>query len=419
MSFTENSEKLIKSFVKEFENYCVKKTKTTQNRTDKILKTFFNDIKKAEQFVEISDKNKKMQINVREIKSLKELPKTELMDSNFMPGHIKDDILYNILGYMKTSININGVMVNIYYGFFNKSDFNSLKKIKKEIYESIKIIKFCLMYSKLKTMKSLNVYLYLTKAEKKIPKNPVLVLGPNNCNSAVTFACATNGRLMIYRKEEWKKVLIHELFHSLCLDFSGISYNKLKKNIKKIFDVQSDFEISESYSEFWATILNSCFISYNLLDDVDDVDTFLLFTDFCIQLERMFALFQMIKLLHFMGLRYTNLYKSDDLSSGFRKILYKEDTNVLCYYVIKTLLLFYNDDFLKWCMMNNNNIIRFDKSEQNLYKFYKFIQEKYNTEFFDSSVNKMELFFKKMRGPFVKNIHSNLVDTSRMTICEN
>ena len=45
MSFTENSEKLIKSFVKEFENYCVKKTKTTQNRTDKILKTFLELIR--------------------------------------------------------------------------------------------------------------------------------------------------------------------------------------------------------------------------------------------------------------------------------------------------------------------------------------------------------------------------------------
>ena len=66
--------------------------------------------------------------------------------------------------------------------------------------------------------------------------------------------------------------------------------------IKKIFDVKSDFEISESYSEFWATVLNSCFISYNLLDDTDDIDTFLLFTDFCIQLERIFSLFQMIKL---------------------------------------------------------------------------------------------------------------------------
>lgn len=419
MSFTEKSENLIKGFVKEFENYCVKKSQSTQNRTDNILKTVFHDIKGADQFVELSEKRKKIHINVKEIKSLRELPKTELMDSNFMPGPIKDDILYNILGYMKASININGIVVNIYYGFFNKSDFNQLKKIKKEIYEAIKIIKVCSLYSKLKTIKSLNVYLYLTKAEKKIPKNPVLVLGPNNCNSAVTFACATKGRLMIYRKEEWKKVLVHELFHSLCLDFSGIRYNNLRNKIKKIFDVKSDFEISESYSEFWATILNSCFISYNLLDDVNDIDTFLLFTDFCIQLERIFSLFQMTKLLHFMGLRYTNLYKTDELSSGFRKILYKEDTNVLCYYVIKTLLLFYKDDFLKWCMMNNNNIIRFDKNEQNLDNFYKFIKQKYNAEFFDTSVNKMELFFKKMRGPFIKNINSDLVDTSRMTICEN
>ena len=92
---------------------------------------------------------------------------------------------------------------------------------------------------------------------------------------------------------------------------------------------------------------------------------------------------------------------------------------MLCYYVIKTLLLFYKDDFLKWCMMNNNNIIRFDKNEQNLDNFYKFIKQKYNAEFFDTSVNKMELFFKKMRGPFIKNINSDLVDTSRMTICEN
>ena len=34
------------------------------------------------------------------------------MDSNFMPGCIKDDILYNILGYMKASMNISGMTVN-------------------------------------------------------------------------------------------------------------------------------------------------------------------------------------------------------------------------------------------------------------------------------------------------------------------
>ena len=67
-----------------------------------------------------------------------------------------------------------------------------------------------------------------------MPKNPVITLGSNNCNSAVTFACASKGKLLIYRKEEWKKVLIHELFHSLCLDFAGSNYETLRKNIKNI-----------------------------------------------------------------------------------------------------------------------------------------------------------------------------------------
>ena len=141
-----------------------------------------------------------------------------------------------------------------------------------------------------------------------------------------------------------------------------MKYEDLKKKMKKLFDVKSDFEISECYTEFWATIINSCFISYDLLDDVNDVDNFLLFADFCIQLERIFAIFQMVKILHFMGLRYENLYKVDAVSTSFRKVLYKEDTNVLSYYILKTILLFNNDEFLRWCFMYNNNIVRFDKT---------------------------------------------------------
>ena len=82
---------------------------------------------------------------------------------------------------------------------------------------------------------------------------------------------------------------------SLCLDFSSVKYEDLRTKMKGIFDVKSEFEISESYSEYWATILNCCFISYNLLDDTNDIENFLLFTDFCIQLERMFSLFQIIR----------------------------------------------------------------------------------------------------------------------------
>ena len=227
-------------------------------------------------------------------------------------------------------------------------------------------------------------------------------MGPNNCNSAVTYACASNGKILIYRKEEWKKVLIHELFHSLCLDFALSNYNSLKSNIKKIFDVDSDFEITEAYSEYWATILNSCFISYDLLDNENDIEEFILFVEFCIQLERIFSLFQMIKILHYMGLNYSSLYKTDSTSVRYRKLLYKEDTNVLCYYVLKTILLFFNDDFLKWCLHNNSLVIKFDKTQQNFTNLYKFIEDKYNKRTFLNAISSMTLFYSKKVGPYHK-----------------
>ena len=161
MSFTQGSEKLIKAFIKEFEKYCVKKSKTVQGRTDNILKTIFQDIRLSNNFISILDARDQIKIDTKEIKSLHELPKTELMDSNFIPSQIKDDILYNILGYMKMSITIDKLNVNIYYGIFDKKDFNRLNKIKDSLLEALKIVKFCVSYSNLKSMKSLDVYLYL------------------------------------------------------------------------------------------------------------------------------------------------------------------------------------------------------------------------------------------------------------------
>jgi len=415
MSFTNDREKLIKEFVEEIGDYCIQKTTKVKKRTNNVLKMIYQDIRISGDFVSLLVSNSMIKTDVNKIKSLKELPKTELMDSNFMPGHIKDNILHNIKGYMKINVKISKLDLNIYYGIFNKTDFNNLWKIKDDIKEAIKMVKFCSLYTNLKSLNSLNIYLYLTKAEKTLPDNPVIVLNSTHCNSAVTYACATNGRLMIYRKEEWKKVLLHELFHSLCLDFSNTKYMNLKKKMKKLFNVQSDFEISESYAEFWAEIVNCSFMGYNLLDDKNDIVNFLLFTDFSIQIERMFSLFQMIKILNFMGLRYQNLYKDDKLSDSFRKILYKEDTNVLCYYVIKNILLFFYDDFFEWCVLNNNSVLKFDKTSHNFDGFFKFIDEKHNSSIIKDAIRKMEIFFNKKRGPDYENI----LNTSRMTICEN
>ena len=128
---------------------------------------------------------------------------------------------------------------------------------------ALKIVRFCNLYRKNEKVKSLNIFLYLTPKLKKLPKSDIEILGPEHCNSAVTFACSPQGELLIYRYEEWKKTLIHELFHSLCLDFSLVNYEKLKKNVNTIFNVNSEMLISETYSEFWANIINCCFCSYS------------------------------------------------------------------------------------------------------------------------------------------------------------
>lgn len=422
MSLTKKSEKLIKHFIDDFDKYCIKKTAGVQKSTDTVLKLVYRDIKQSVNYVRLIKKKDLLKTDVKKIKgSLNKLPKSDLMDSSFMPGNIKDKILYNILGYMKGTITLSSIKINIYWGIFKESDFNKLHKIKNNILEVIKIIKFCTLNKNIKNVNTLDVYLYLTNEEKNLPKNKVYTLGPNNCNSAITYACQSNGKILIFRKEEWKKVLIHELFHSLCLDFALSNYNGLKSNIKKIFDVDSDFEITEAYSEYWATILNSCFISYDLLDNENDIEQFILFVEFCTQLERIFSLFQMIKVLHYMGLNYNSLYKMDTTSVKYRKLLYKEDTNVLCYYVIKTILLFFNDDFLKWCLYNNSLIIKFDKTQQNFTNLYKFIENKYNKRTFLNAISNMTLFYNKKVGPYHKrsNKCDYLLSTSRMTICEN
>ena len=417
MSFTIKSEKLIKHFINNFDKYCEKKTSKVQKSTDNILKLLYRDIKITESWSNVIIKNDLLTTDIKKISdSLKELPKSNLMDSSFMPGTIKDKILYNIRGYMKGSVTIRRTKVNIYYGLFKDVERVKHRKIKLDIIEALKFVKFMFLNKGIiQKINSLDIYLYLTDDEKNLPKNPVMVLGPNNCNSAVTYACSTEGKILIYRKEEWKKVLIHELFHSLCLDFAISKHDVLKQNIKNIFDVDSDFEMSESYSEYWATVINCCFLSYKLLDDKNNHEDFLLFFDFCIQLERIFSLFQMNKVLNYMGLSYETLFKNDSPSITYRRLLYKEDTNVLCYYVIKTILLFFNDDFLKWCLYNNGTIIKFDKTQQNFNNFYKFIKEKYNNNFFLNSILKMRnMNIEK------KNLRNNIINlTTRMTICEN
>ena len=124
-----------------------------------------------------------------------------------------------------------------------------------------------------------------------------------------------------------------------------------------------------------------------------------------------------------MGLKYTDLYSKTEKSDVIRNNLYKENTNVLAYYVIKAILINNYQDFLFWCKNNNISLLQFKKTPANQMEFCKFIEKKYKTGQMLKNVKSTELFMKNLQhvnnthGKDVNNI-DYLMTNMRMTMCE-
>ena len=415
MSFSNNSEVIMKYFLDDFDKYSKKIKSKDQESLDKIFKQFWWDIKMSDGLIERYDKNDMLKTKLIQRKKY-----SELFESKFVPSNVKSYIEGNMMGYLHVKTHLCNVEVEVIYALFKQSEINNLRKVEKKIKKALRILRFLLFYvGSSNKVKKITINLYLSNLKKILPKNQIKTLNEENCNSALTYACAEEGEVLIFRLEEWKKVLIHELFHSLCLDFSGISYLLLKDKFKDMFKVKSDYEISEAYSEFWATILNSCFISYDILDDKSNYEQFGLYSEFCVQFERIFSLFQLVKVLDYMGLRYKDLVSDGKMSKSLKNILYKEETNVLSYYIIKAVLLFDYDKFLFWCEKYNISSVKFDKSQLNLRRFGNYFEDMYKNRRLTKSINDMEIKFNNLRGEY-KNPNRQVINvTTRMTICED
>ena len=414
MVFKKEAKDLMRFFFDRFDNYSKKKSAVQQRETDNILSILYEDIRVSERFVNILLENNKVNISKG---SIKNLPKSKLISSNFVPESTMKTIKQAKI-YITVNCKIYDKNVKIYIiPFDRKTETNNYTSFIKHV---LIIIRMLLIYSS-NSDGSLTVYFYLTNDKKILPKNPLCILGPNNCNTAVTTACDNNGEILIYREEECIKVLIHEIFHNFCLDMNGFNYNNLKNNIVNLFEIKSDMEISETYSEFWATIINSLLSSYFMLDDPCDRESFLLYSEFCLEFEKSFSIYQTIKILDFMGLTYNELISNTEDNKSLKSVLYREKTNVFTYYVLKLILLCNYDLFLKWCQQNNSMLLKFRKTPQTLKSFYNFIHNKYKDKDLLKDLNNkngiLQLYTGLKKGhkfPYKEKIQK----TTRMTIIE-
>ena len=85
---------------------------------------------------------------------------------------------------------------------------------------------------------------------------------------------------------------------------------------------------------------------------------------------------------------------------------YRENTNVMAYFIFKSVFFYKINDFVEWCIENNNNSLNFNG--KNDVKFFKTLLKIYNQgdyivtienmkKFITENSNKNDFVFKTLR----------------------
>ena len=259
----------------------------------------------------------------------------------------------------------------------------------------------------------LNIYIYFTELFKVLPEKKREPIGEKHANTAFTTSCMPSTNIHVYREEEWFKVFIHESFHCLGFDFSHsrVLSESAKKQVLSIFPVISDVNLFETYCETFAEIINVIFYVYlnykneNLEKNIQRVERYIMY-------ERVFSCFQCAKVLHFYGLTYEDLSKKDIKSAQLRT-QYDEDTNVLAYYVVKSIYMTHLPAFFHWFSNDNQNSFIFKETQENINAYCNIIQLYHSDPHLLKMIGDMELWLSAHSG-------ENTLETKtlRMTVIE-
>lgn len=257
----------------------------------------------------------------------------------------------------------------------------------------------------------LEIYIFFTPFKKELPQQNDYVIGPENVNSGLTLPCRDITQVIVYRKEEFMKVIIHELIHSMAIDLTHTN-SDYKNRLDKFFNIESTYNLNETYTELWALIINILFfVGFTIDNHIDEIGIIQVIND-CIRIETKFSIIQVIKILNFMSLSLKDLTVRDKNSR------FKENTHVFGYYIMKYLLLYDLNKFINVCNYKSSNILTISSDKQHIvkYKIEKFINiiiKLMENQQFIIKFSKIENWFDS-----VNNKNNILFNTMRMTCIE-
>lgn len=304
-------------------------------------------------------------------------------DNKYIGIHnLKHIIKTHMIGFYKVSVIFNKRHIKIYYVLFDKNDLQMNFMLYTKIILSF--IEFCSNITKRNCGKTLDIFIYLTPY-KKILNKVDKVIGVKNVNSGVTYACSKNNQICVYRKEEFLKVVFHEILHSLGLDNEMFKTNYFIKDMNQLFNVKTTTNYYEAYTEFTAINFYIYFVSYissRTMEEAYDLSN-----EFLTR-EIYFSMYQMNKILRHNGLTYTDLLLNKNTH------LYNEESNVFAYYILKTIMLYHNTRMMHFFWKDDD--IHLSRFIQNI---------SYNPTFI---VETKQFEYKKL-------LFNNLEKTMRMT----
>ena len=249
---------------------------------------------------------------------------------------------------------IKGITINVKL-YANKININ------KYIYFIKLILNICANESVGKK-KDFSITIFLTPFEKSKPNSSIDV---EHINSGY----CSNGEVVIYRKEEWFKVFIHECFHLFCLDF-----NQVKIDFKQIFSVlffiKSDFLFFESLVEYWARTINIAVVSFFTKKNIS-YEEFKLLMEVNLSIEKVYSIIQMKHMLSGLKVSYEDMIT--------KSCNYSETTNAFCYYVLPALLFTHYEQTMAWFVEHNQTLLQFTKNTEHVYLFYQYIRSIYKS----------------------------------------
>jgi hypothetical protein len=415
MKLSKNSKHLMLFFTK---NNHINKVNQTK-RTSSIIKEIYQDIYQSYKYLLIlKQKGNYYNVTTKKITTASQISKPQNFNSNSFPDIVRSHIDELTMTEISYNFSLYGRNIKVIFMIEEDNIEHELETYNGYVDAIIMWLYVLNQYASKQCVNTLVVYLYFTSLEKNLPDSNILILDEINVNTAFTTTCPKDSEIVVFRKEEWFKVFIHETFHNFGLDFSDMNNDFANNCILNIFKVNSKVNLYESYTEFWAEIINASFCSFFSSKEKTNFDDFLSNFEILINFERTFSFFQLVKTLNFMGLTYKDLYSTTEQSHILRENLYKEKTNVLSYYIIKTILINNYQGSLSWCKSNNFSLLQFNKTPSNQKEFCKFIEKNYKTSSMLNGIVDTQSFLKdinkKRKKPNLNYILSNL----RMSICE-